>query len=232
MPGHTRLCQAEDVFTPGQSPAAWRPASLATAGLGADAAGDVLLPGCPFTAAELSAMDQAGLVRPLLGGLYRPRASPVTSRLRALAVREIAAPVLAGHWCAVGRTAAWVQVGGPPPPRLEAGVSHYHRPPSHALAIPLVLRELDVASSAGSEPDPHEDVLEVHGLRCTTVERTLEDLLRLPEPQSGDLGHHHAVERLISLCAPDTLRARFHRRRRLPGMLRARSRLETLLGSA
>lgn len=189
----------------------------------------LLVPGSPFTASELQLMGQTGMVRPLLGGLYRSAATPASPALRASAVLQIASPVLAGHWCAVGRTAAWVHVGGTAPTRLEAAVSHFHRPPALAVALPLVLRQLDVAAPAGHTAEGQEDVQILHGLRCTTPDRTLEDLLRDSAVGSVDLALEHTVQRLAGHSHPDALRDRFERRRRLPGMLQARERLEALL---
>ncbi|SFV22384.1 hypothetical protein [Micrococcus terreus] len=189
----------------------------------------LLVPGSPFTAPELQLMAQTGMVRPLLGGLYRSAATPADAALRAAAVLQIAAPVLAGHWCAVGRTAAWVHVGGTAPTRLEAAVSHFHRPPALAVALPLVLRQLDVAAPAGHTAEAQEDVQILHGLRCTTPDRTLEDLLRDSADGSVDLALEHTVQRLAGCTHPAALRARFERRRRLPGMLQARERLEAVL---
>ena len=229
VPGHTCLCQAEEVHLTPRPPAATtqRPA---TGPFPAHSGhGQLMIAGSPFTAAELLAMESAGLVRPLLGGLYRASAQPLTLELRAEAVLTILGPVLAGRWCAIGRTASWVLLGGVAPPQLEAAVSHFHRRPSHAVAMPLSLRQLDVAAAEGHEPDAAQDVVQLHGLRCTTVERTLEDLLRETATSALDVDHHHTVQSLAALCTPRSLRERFERRRRLPGMLLARERLEAVL---
>lgn len=226
MPGHRRLCQSEGVTA---SPAPTTPppgeGALSSALSAAVQDEDLMVPGLPFSSAELQAMVHAGLVRPLLGGLCRAADHPSTDRLRAQAVALLAAPVLAGQWCAVGGTAAWIHLGGPGPDRLEVAVSHYHRRPLRALALPLVLRQLDVAATAFDPSPVQADVTLVGGLRCTTIPRTLEDLLR----QEPITTARPVLVALARRCEAAQLWERLQRRRRLPGMAQARDRLRELL---
>lgn len=184
-----------------------------------------LVPGLPFSAAELRGMELSGLLIHVMGDLYRPadpgpsaRDAAGESRVRAAAVRRLAEPVLSGPWTAIGMTAAWVHVGGPPPTVLEASVDRYHRRPLHPGAVGLRLEQ----SGLG----PGDEVVSVHGLWCTTLERTVEHLLR-----HGPTGPERAAAALLlPHCEPGRLRERFQARRTRPGMTAAREALAELLG--
>lgn len=193
------------------------------------------MPGLPFSGPELRGMELSGLVVHVIGDLYRPAApDPVVPlpasgpRWRAAAVRRLAEPLLPGPWVAIGRTAAWVHAGGPAPDVLEASVSRYHRRPLVPGALPLRLEQSGLAPAphGGDEAgDGAGDVVHIHGLWCSSVDRTIEDLLR-----AGPRGPERAVARsLLPLSVPDRLRGRFLARRRRPGMVAARSALHELL---
>lgn len=197
------------------------------------------MPGLPFSGPELRGMELSGLVVHVMGDLYRPAAPDPAGPLpaggahwRAAAVRRLAEPLVPGPWVAIRRTAAWVHAGGPAPGVLEASVNRYHRRPLVPGALPLRLEQSGLAPAPHGGDEAREeardrapDVIEVHGLWCTGVDRTIEDLLR-----AGPTGPERAVARsLLPLSAPDRLRDRFQARRRRPGMAAARSALDELL---
>ncbi|HEY4615227.1 MAG TPA: hypothetical protein VIG75_07190, partial [Citricoccus sp.] len=180
-------------------------------------------------------MELSGLVVHVMGDLYRPAAPDPAATLaasgprwRAAAVRRLAEPLIPGPWVAIGRTVAWVHAGGPAPGVLEASVGRYHRRPLVPGPLPLRLEQSGLAPAprGGDEAGGATgDVVEVHGLWCTSVDRTIEDLLR-----AGPAGPERAVARsLVPLSAPGRLRDRFQSRRRRPGMAAARSALHDLL---
>lgn len=186
---------------------------------------EFLVVGVPFTAVELRSMVLSGVVVHLVGDLYLPARTKVTRSVRALAILRLGQPTLAGAWTARGLTAAWVHVGGLPPSALHATVSHYHRRPAQPMALPLDLEEGDTAAPTGGESLAEVDVLMLSGLRCTGLERTVEDLLRHgPTP-----AEFAAASRLLARCEHDRVRDRFERRRRRPGMAPARRSLAQLL---
>ncbi|MCY1159317.1 MAG: hypothetical protein MOP51_2342 [Citricoccus sp.] len=193
-----------------------------------------LVPGLPYSAAELRGMELSGLLVHVMGDLYLPAdAGPAARtagdgvRMRAAAVLRLAEPVLAGPWAAIGMTAAWVHAGGEAPGVLEASVGRYHRRPLHPVAVGLRLEQSGLAPAPEGVDDPHRaDVMPVHGLWCTTIERTVEDLLR-----TGPTGPERAAAALLlRRCDPARLRERFQARRRRPGMTAARAALRELLG--
>lgn len=193
-----------------------------------------LVPGLPFSAAELRGMELSGLLVHVMGDLYLPAdAGPAGHgggdgvRTRAAAVLRLAEPVLTGAWVAIGGTAAWVHAGGEAPGVLEASVDRYHRRPLHPGAVGLRLEQSGLAPAPECGDAAHRaEVTPVHGLWCTTVERTVEDLLR-----AGPTGPERAVAALLlPRCDPVRLRERFRARRGRPGMSAARAALRDLLG--
>lgn len=195
-----------------------------------------LVPGLPFSAPELRGMELSGLLVHVMGDLYLPAdqdapAHPVRdgARIRAAAVRRLAGPVLPGPWVAIGRTAAWVHVGGEAPDVLEASVDRYHRRPLYPGAVGLRLEQSGLAPAPDGRGHPDgADVVSVHGLWCTSIERTVEDLLR-----NGPTGPERtAAAVLLARCDPVRLRRRFEARRRRPGMAAGRGALTELLRDA
>jgi len=193
-----------------------------------------LVPGLPFSAPELRGMELSGLLVHVMGDLYLPADGNRAARtvmdgagMRAAAVLRIAEPVLSGPWVAIGLTAAWVHAGGEAPGVLEASVDRYHRRPLYPGAVGLRLEQ------SGLAPVPEDsgvrqraDVISVHGLWCTTIDRTVEDLLR-----NGATGSERAAAALLlPRCDPVRLRRRFEARRSRPGMAAARRALDKLLG--
>lgn len=187
---------------------------------------DFLVPGLPYAGPELRGMELSGLVVHVIGDLY-VEADQVGSgasglRVRAAAALRLAAPVISGRWAAMGLTAAWVLSGGPPPAVLEASVERFHRIPSQPLSVGLRLEQSDAAGQPS-------DVVEVFGLPCTSVERTIEDLLRRTGDSRRAAAAMPAATRLLPLTETGMLRDRFESRRKRPGMAPARRALERLL---
>jgi hypothetical protein len=193
-----------------------------------------LVPGLPFSAPELRGMELSGLLVHVMGDLYLPadgnRAAGTVmdgAGMRAAAVLRLAEPVLSGPWVAIGLTAAWVHAGGEAPGVLEASVDRYHRRPLYPGAVGLRLEQSGLGPAPQDCGVPHQaDVIAVHGLWCTTTDRTVEDLLRNGPTRS----ERAAAALLLPRCDPDRLRERFEARRRRPGMAAARAELGELLG--
>jgi hypothetical protein len=199
-----------------------------------------LVPGLPFSAAELRGMELSGLLVHVMGDLYRPADRPADggrpectdgngngTRTRAAAVLRLAEPVLFGPWTAIGMTAGWVHAGGEPPGVLEASVDRYHRRPLYPGAVGLRLEQSGLAPvPEGGDARHRADVVRVHGLWCTTIDRTVEDLLR----NGPTAPERAAAALLLDRCDPVRLRERFEARRRRSGMAAARIALRELLG--
>ncbi|NUL44946.1 hypothetical protein F7P69_07020 [Cellulosimicrobium funkei] len=210
---------------------------MANAGL---APMEFLVPGLPYAGPELRGMELSGLIVHVIGDLYveaDPLGSGATAPMRATGVRaagvrmaevraaavvRLAAPVIAGRWAAMGLTAAWVFTGGQPPTVLEASVERFHRIPLQPLSVGLRFEQSDAA-------DQPSEIVDVFGLSCTSVERTLEDLLRSAGDTRRAEAAMAAAARLLPLADPVGLRSRFESRRKRPGMAAARRALERLL---
>ncbi|MFC7402235.1 hypothetical protein [Citricoccus sp. GCM10030269] len=183
---------------------------------------DFLVPGLPFSGPELRGMELSGLLVHVVGDLYLPANHGLEdTRVRAASVLRLTAPVITGSWASTGLTAAWIHAGGGSPGVLEASVEHFQRIPSQPLSVRLHWEQSDVARDSA-------DVVNVFGLRCTTVDRTIEDVLRRAGPRSGPPAMA-AAARLLTRTDSARLRRRFEDHRRKPGMVQARRRLETLL---
>ncbi|GAA1121874.1 hypothetical protein GCM10009670_10490 [Citricoccus alkalitolerans] len=184
------------------------------------------MPGLPYAGPELRGMELSGLIVHVIGDLYveadQPGSGAAAPRMRAAAVLRLAAPVVAGRWAAMGLTAAWVLAGGPPPAALEASVQRFHRIPLQPLSVGLRLEQSDAASQPA-------DVVDAFGLPCTSVERTIEDLLRRAGDPHRAAAAMTAAARLLPLTDTVALRDRFESRRKRCGMATARRALERLL---
>src|SRR5699024_7953469 len=154
----------------------------------------------------------------------RVAASPETGavRVRAAAVRRLAAPVLTGRWAAMGLSAAWVHAGGPAPAALEVTVEHLQRVPLQPLSVGWNPEQTDAVRTP-------EDVMDLQGLPCPTPERTVEDLLRRVQDEQRAPAALSAAGRLVPLLPDGPLRERFEKNRRRPGMATARRALAELL---
>lgn len=194
---------------------------------------DFLVPGLPYSAAELWAMERSGLVVHLAGDLYLPARHPGVEgvstgrtaqsvRLRAAATHRLAAPVVFGRWAAMGLSAAWVHAGGPAPAVLEVAVEHFHRTPLSPLAVRWAPEQTDAVRHP-------EDVLDLAGLPCTAPARTIEDLLRRVDDPERAPSAVAAAALLVPLLPVEQLLERFERNRRRPGMAAARRVLAELL---
>lgn len=186
------------------------------------------MPGLPYSAPELRGMEFSGLVVHVIGDLYLPAdhlsagQGTDAARVRAAAVHRLASPVLSGRWAAMGLTAAWVLAGGPAPATLEAAVDRYHRIPLQPLSVRLALEQTNLMKRSA-------DLIRVQDVPCTSLARTVEDLLRRAEDPARAAPALVAAARLLPLVPPTPLRERFERNRRRPGMAGARRALETLL---
>lgn len=187
---------------------------------------DFLVPGLPYAGPELRAMELSGLVVHVIGDLYveadQGESGAAARRLRAAAVHRLAAPVITGRWAAMGLTAAWAFTGGSAPAVLEASVERFHRIPLQPLSVALRLEQSDVAGQPA-------DVVDLHGLPCTSVDRTIEDLLRRTGDPRLAAAAMAAATRLLPLTDTVALRDRFEFRRKRPGMAPARRALGRLL---
>jgi hypothetical protein len=218
MPGHRCFCHAGRVTAPAAPALAEQPRPAGPPDP------EFLVPGLPYTGPELRAMEISGMVDHVIGDLYLPAGGGSRAqRVRAAAVRRLAAPLLGGPWTATGLTAAWIHDGGPAPGVLEASVERFHRIPLRPLSVGLRLEQSDAARHAG-------DVVEIWGTSCTSVDRTIEDLLRRAGDPVLAPPAVAAARRLLAGAEVPALRARFEARRRRPGMAAARRALDRLAG--
>ncbi|GAA2024523.1 hypothetical protein GCM10009819_04330 [Agromyces tropicus] len=115
------------------------------------------------------------------------------------------------------RTAAWVHGALPsPPPVVECCVSHSDRVSMRGLSPALQLREVAI--------EAHE-VAVIGGIRCTTPERTIHDLVRDPTAAPGV---EELVRGLLAIDADagDRARRRIERAHRMPHKALALARLD------
>ncbi|GAA3690691.1 hypothetical protein GCM10023081_30200 [Arthrobacter ginkgonis] len=201
-----------------------------------DPAPGIFLPGEVFAAAELAAMALEGIVREVLPRAYAPARAPDGPHLRAAAAGLLAGRRLGGQrrgdrwsgdkWTgggAVGRlSAAWIHGCCPAPQRLEVLVPRFHRLPAHADPLPVQLSEARLGA---------EDIVRIAGVPVTSPPRTAVDVA-LCGPEAESL----AVLALL-LAAPElgctgqAVLDLLEGQARRPGKLRARERIERVLGA-
>ncbi|WP_165307353.1 type IV toxin-antitoxin system AbiEi family antitoxin [Agromyces binzhouensis] len=119
--------------------------------------------------AELCAARLDGEVM-RIGDGWCPVDEPDLPGLRAASV----APGLPAPFVVERRSAAWVHGALPaPPPVAECCVPHSSRVSTRSLPPGLLLREVAIAAA---------DIAVIGGVRCTTPDRTVYDLVRDAEP--------------------------------------------------
>lgn len=79
----------------------------------------LLRPGRPFRAEELTILTREGVLRHVIRDVYTAAGMPETIALRALALDALLDPVLRRRALVCRATAAWLHVGGSPPPVLD-----------------------------------------------------------------------------------------------------------------
>ena len=127
----------------------------------------VLVPGRPFTPAELQAMAIDGVLRRLVGDSYAPAPAPVTAELRAAALATTYDPRLR-HRTVVGRqSAAWIYGCAPEPPVPVLLVPSPRRLSSARKARGVLVHEVWLGDF---------DVIELGPLRITSPLRTAVDM--------------------------------------------------------
>jgi len=201
-----------------------------------DPAAGLFLPGEVFAAAELAAMALEGIVREVLPRAYAPARAPDGPLLRAAAAGLLAGRRLGGArteaartggpWTgggAVGRlSAAWVHGCCPAPQRLEVLVPRFHRLPAHADPLPVHLSEARLDA---------EDVVRIGGVPVTSPARTAVDVA-LSAPEAESLA---VLARLLAApglgCTGQAVLDLLEAQARRPGKLRARERIERVLGA-
>ncbi|MGR0317902.1 type IV toxin-antitoxin system AbiEi family antitoxin [Agromyces sp. ZXT2-3] len=147
-----------------------------------------------------------------IGDGWCPVDEPDLPSLRA----AIVAPGLPAPFIVERRSAAWVHGALPAPPVApECCVPHASRVSTRSLPRAMVLREVAITS---------DEIAEVGGIRCTTLDRTVYDLVRDAEPAPD------AVRIVAALLALDAgaegrVRARMEHSRRMPHKSAALRRL-------
>ncbi|WP_022870701.1 hypothetical protein [Yaniella halotolerans] len=183
---------------------------------------DLYVPDDPFSPSELSAMAYHGLLRPQFGPYYVDATTPDTAAQRAKAVRYAGEQLIDRDWTATMLTAAWIHLGGLAPEMFEASTATYQKTRSRTKIIPTAFRHIDYMQRSDIA---EQDLLVIGGTIVTSLELTLEDLLR-----SGRTARHYkCAEELADLVDLDNLQQRFHHKRHLYGVEQARQRLEHLL---
>ncbi|WP_353814215.1 type IV toxin-antitoxin system AbiEi family antitoxin [Agromyces sp. SYSU T00266] len=161
--------------------------------------------------AELCAARLDGEVM-RIGGGWAPVDEPDLPSLRAAAV----APGLPSPFVIERRSAAWVHGAVPtPPPIAECCVPHSARVSMRSLPHAMLLREVAIAPA---------DIVVIGGVRCTTPDRTIYDLVRDAEPVAGVVA---IVAALLGAdaCAAERVRSRLELAHRLPHKAAALARL-------
>ncbi|WP_400998837.1 hypothetical protein [Agromyces sp. GXQ0307] len=161
--------------------------------------------------AELCAARLDGEVMPIGAG-WCPIDEPDLPSLRAASV----SPRLPPPFVVERRSAAWVHGALPaPPPVAECCVPHSARVAIRSLPAGMLLREVAIEAA---------DIVVIGGIRCTTVHRTVYDLVRDADPARD------AVDIVAALLTSDrsaghAVRARLERAHRLPHKAAALARL-------
>lgn len=151
-----------------------------------------------------------------------PLANTVSGR--ASSILESGNRLIKGDWIASFTTAAWVYLGGTPQEVFEAVVSRYHRIQLEPQKYPVRLRQLESLNTDVSDPENNTFITTIQGLRCTTVHRTTEDLLRLDRVEKNI----PTISRLMERCDVPLLRSQMAQRRHYPGMAGAMEALDKL----
>lgn len=182
---------------------------------------NLYVPDEPFSQSELSAMAYHGLLRPQFGPYYADTTTPDTPAQRAKAVRLAGEQLVNGDWTATMLTAAWIHMGGQAPEMFEASTALYQGTRSGSKIIPTAFRHNDYLQRSDIVD---KDLLVIGGIVVTSVELTLEDLLR-----SGRTNrHYNCAEELTALIDLADLRKRFYDKRHLHGMDQAIQQLDQL----
>jgi hypothetical protein len=181
----------------------------------------LFLPGQTFAAAELAAMALEGIVREVLPRTYAPARAPDSPQLRAAAAGLLAGRRLRAG--AVGRlSAAWVHGCCPAPHRLEVLVPRFHRLPAHTDPLPVQLSEARLGA---------EDIVRIGGVPVTSPRRTAVDVA-LSAPEAEALA---VLARLLGSpelgCTGRAVLDLLEDQARRPGKLRARERIERVMGA-
>ncbi|WP_430646355.1 type IV toxin-antitoxin system AbiEi family antitoxin [Agromyces sp. GXS1127] len=138
-----------------------------------------------------------------LGDGWCPVDEPDLPSLRAAVV----APGLPAPFVIERRSAAWVHGALPTPPTApECCVPHVARVSTRSLPRAMVLREVAITA---------DEITVFGGIRCTTLDRTVYDLVREPKPAPDAVP---LVAALIGLDAGalGRVRARIQEARRMP----------------
>lgn len=180
---------------------------------------NLYVPHDPYSPSELSAMAYHGVLRPQFGPYYIDVTTPETAAQRAKGVRMAGEQLISGDWTATLLTAAWIHLGGQAPEMFEAGTATYQRARFSSRIIPTAFRHMDYMQQADL---PDEDLLVIGGIVVTSIELTIEDLLRTGRTPR----HHDRARDLADMANLGDLQQRFHRNRHLKGMYQARQHLE------
>jgi hypothetical protein len=168
--------------------------------------------------AELCAARLDGEVM-RLGEGWCPIDEPDLPGLRAAAV----VPGLPAPFVVERRSAAWVHGALPvPPPVAECAVPHTERVSTRSIPPRMLLREVAITA---------DEIIELDGIRCTTLDRTVYDLVRDPDATSEVV---KTVAALLAAdrAAGDRVRERIQRAHRMPHKATALARLADAASAA
>ncbi|GAA1061289.1 hypothetical protein [Agromyces bracchium] len=161
--------------------------------------------------AELCAARLDGEVM-RIGAGWCPIDEPDLPGLRAASV----APRLPAPFVIERRSAAWVHGALPaPPPAAECCVPHAERVATRSLPAGMILREVAIEA---------HDIVVIGGIRCTTLHRTVYDLVRDADPGHDVVGIVAALL-VVDRSAGEAVRTRLEQAHRLPHKAAALARL-------
>lgn len=159
-------------------------------------------------------MAYHGVLRSQFGPYYVDVATSDTAAQRAKGVRLAGEQLIEGDWTATMLTAAWIHLGGQAPEMFEAGTAKYQRGRLRSSIIPSAFRHIDYMQRSDIAD---EDLLMIGGIVVTSMELTIEDLLR-----TGCTPRHHDRARALSeMVDVNLLEQRFSKNRHLDGMSHA-----------
>ncbi len=182
----------------------------------------ILGPGGQFTIAELSAMEQDGVLARVFGQAFRSVAEPDTPALRAAALAHQVPPGLAERAVLGHGTAAWIHCCAPPPRAICLLLSRAHRTTMLPAHSGCVVHEVLLGP---------EDAVRLGGAKVTCALRTGVDVA-IHEPTQLAIPMLLALARAEELdCPLARIEAAVAAARHIPGKRRAQALVRSLLGS-
>lgn len=177
-----------------------------------DSAPPIIQVNAPFSAAELQAMCQDGLLAHVYGGSYVRAGHPVDSVVRAQAAASLIPEGARGKVAFGRRTAAWIYGCALPPARLSLLADHRRRTTALRSVTDAVMHEVALGPM---------DVASVGGVPVTTPLRTALDVaLHIAGREGAGILRRMSAEPSLG-CSLDLVSAALEAGQRVPGKQRA-----------